>query len=138
MTIYRLCNTCDRTYPMAGRSTGKCPDCMRAYERDKSRRRRTTSPAARTRDTAAWQHARAQARARDGGCIHRATGTCNGNLSVHHILPLEQGGTNELANLVTLCRRHHEEAEAGFFRGDPHTRQIADRERKSEGGPSIG
>lgn len=132
---------------MAGRSTGKCPDCMREYEREKSARRRATNPTARARDRAAWQHARNLARARDGGCIHRNTGTCNGELSVHHVLPLNLGGTHELANLVTLCRRHHEDHERGFLSDGSHThlagfRETHSGERDSSAedseGPSIG
>lgn len=138
--LLRLCNTCGHTYPLTDRSTGKCPDCARAYEREKSQRRRTTSTATRTRDSQDWQTRRAQARARDGGCTQHHTGGCHGNLAVHHIIPLEQGGTNALDNLATLCRAHHEQAERLF--GVPHpTRQIGVRERNDserQEGPSIG
>lgn len=30
------------------------------------------------------------------------------NLHVHHRIPLSKGGSNKLANLVTLCNRCHE------------------------------
>lgn len=33
---------------------------------------------------------------------------CQGRLHVHHILPRSRGGKHDLANLVTLCSRHHE------------------------------
>jgi hypothetical protein len=29
------------------------------------------------------------------------------NLDIHHLVPREQGGTNELENLITLCEGHH-------------------------------
>ena len=29
-------------------------------------------------------------------------------LHIHHIIPIEDGGTNELGNLTTLCSTHHE------------------------------
>ena len=33
------------------------------------------------------------------------------NLEVHHLQALAAGGTHALANLVTVCRRHHRELE---------------------------
>jgi class 3 adenylate cyclase len=81
----------------------------------KSRRRRATSHAVRARDSLAWQQARAQARARDSGCVYRSQGGCSGELAVHHLVPLERGrgGTNALPNLVTVCRAHHERVQHG-------------------------
>lgn len=63
-------------------------------------------------DTAhTWEDARALALARDE---HRCLigrlfgGQCHPVLDVHHITPLEEGGAElDLANLVTLCHRHH-------------------------------
>lgn len=39
------------------------------------------------------------------------------NLSVHHIVPIEKDYDLRLenSNLITLCQRHHEEAEAGVY-----------------------
>ena len=110
--ILRLCNGCHRPFPPADMKRGRCSTCGPAYEREKSRRRRATSTATRVRDSRAWQRLRETVRARDGGCTQRHNGSCYGRLEVHHIRPLEQGGTNELTNLVTLCRAHHGEAEA--------------------------
>jgi 5-methylcytosine-specific restriction endonuclease McrA len=112
MPIVYLCPTC---YEPAGTRPGKCDPCRRTYERTRSRRRRATSQAVRVRDSRAWQRMRDLARRRDGGCVHRGDGGCHGRLEVHHINALERGGTNGLGNLVTLCRRHHEQAEANFF-----------------------
>jgi 5-methylcytosine-specific restriction endonuclease McrA len=109
--ILHLCNGCHRGFAFEEMKRGRCDDCRKTYEREKSRRRRATSTAVRTRDSLAWQAARAQARARDGGCVYRHQGGCAGELAVHHRIPLEQGGTNELANLITVCRHHHEEVE---------------------------
>lgn len=102
MPVLHLCR-CGVTIPR----TGRCHTC----EPERSRERRATSHAVRARDSLAWQHARAQARARDGGCVYRQQGGCSGALAVHHRVPLEQGGTNALDNLLTLCRAHHEQAE---------------------------
>jgi len=127
---------------MAGRSTGKCPTCQIEYEREKSARRRANNPATRTRNTAAWQKTRALARARDAGCTQRHTGNCNGRLEVHHRTPIEHGGQPyDLTNLVTLCRHHHEEAEARLFGGaTSHPISTTSRETLDEldEGPSVG
>jgi hypothetical protein len=32
---------------------------------------------------------------------------CHTNLDVHHIVHVEQGGTNDMSNLLTLCEAHH-------------------------------
>jgi 5-methylcytosine-specific restriction endonuclease McrA len=60
-------------------------------------------------DKAAWQRTRAAVRRRDGNAC-TACGATEG-LSVHHIVPARQGGSDELDNLVTLCRLHHGLAE---------------------------
>lgn len=43
---------------------------------------------------------------RDGGCVE-----CNAteDLTVHHIIPLSDGGTHHESNLVTLCLDCHKE-----------------------------
>ncbi len=44
------------------------------------------------------------------------------NLSVHHKMPLSQGGTNEISNLVVLCKTCHEKNHGFRFKhevGDP-------------------
>lgn len=52
-----------------------------------------------------WERQRIQAFKRDG---HRCT-DCKkaGRLEVHHVLPLSEGGRNDLDNLKTLCRDCH-------------------------------
>ena len=64
--------------------------------------------------------------------MQRAEGNCNGDLSVHHVVPLEQGGTNALSNLLALCRAHHERAEADSLDPRSHTLQMAARETNNE------
>jgi hypothetical protein len=93
------------------RHRGRCADCYRSYERAKNARRRQQLPT-RIRDTQQWKDARAAARARDGGCVYRHQGDCEGRIEVHHRVSLERGGAAfDLRNLVALCRRHHSEAE---------------------------
>lgn len=38
------------------------------------------------------------------------------NLSVHHLLPVLNGGTDDPSNLVTLCRSHHKSLEWTFWK----------------------
>jgi 5-methylcytosine-specific restriction endonuclease McrA len=48
---------------------------------------------------------------RDGGCRGRPLipdVACWGRLDPHHILRRSQGGQDTPANLVTLCRAHHD------------------------------
>ena len=114
MTPYRLCPACGALIDDTIHTRGRCAPCRKQYERDKSKRRRERSHATQSRGTKVWKEARTAARARDGGCIHRHQGGCHGQIQVHHVIPLERGGTNALHNLVTLCRAHHEQAEAGL------------------------
>jgi hypothetical protein len=45
----------------------------------------------------------------------------------HHLIPWEDGGETELANLCLLCRRHHRMVHEGGWRlaGDPNRELIA-------------
>jgi len=61
---------------------------------------------------ARWQKIRAIARARDRNTCQHADGTCTATLMVHHIVPVNEGGAPyDLANLITLCGRHHHQLE---------------------------
>ena len=104
----RYCSRCGQPYEPVGRSTGKCRQCQRIYERDKSRHRRER----RTRNCVRWQQARAAAR-RGGGERCRRCGSAD-RLEVHHIVPLSAGGQPfALSNLITLCSRCHHDVERG-------------------------
>jgi 5-methylcytosine-specific restriction endonuclease McrA len=124
VTLARLCRGCARAIPEGDLTRGRCARCAPAFEREKSRQRRATSTATRVRNTKAWRTVRDQAVARDGDCAHRHRGGCDGRLEVHHVRPIEQGGAPlDLANLLTLCRRHHSAEEArtrGDFLGTPN------------------
>lgn len=51
--------------------------------------------------------------ARDGGCSGRFLGgRCSPVLDIHHILPRDDGGTDEESNLMVLCHSHHPMLEA--------------------------
>jgi 5-methylcytosine-specific restriction endonuclease McrA len=141
MTISRFCNACGYSYQWTPKARGKCPDCERAYQREKSRRRKSQY-ATRVRDSVSWQHARALARRRDGGCVLRDQGGCEGRLEVHHRIPLNRGGDNSLANLLTVCSTHHGqlEREARSFSSARSHPPPGFRETHSKviEGPSVG
>lgn len=54
-----------------------------------------------------WDLLRDQVLQRDNYECQENDGYCNNPLQVHHIMPLSKGGTNELTNLITLCKYHH-------------------------------
>lgn len=54
-----------------------------------------------------WQSLRLQVLTRDRYQCQHLDGTCAGVLQIHHIRWLSAGGTNDMSNLVTLCRSHH-------------------------------
>lgn len=58
-----------------------------------------------------WHEIVSQAKQRD----HYRCRECRTSkeLTVHHIKPRSEGGTNNLSNLITLCRRCHDLIELG-------------------------
>jgi 5-methylcytosine-specific restriction endonuclease McrA len=97
----------------AARGSQWCPDCGREYDRRLSREKRARW----TRNSAAWQQARAAARARDGNAC-TACGSTE-NLQVHHVEPLASGGDEfALSNLTTLFRDCHGRAPVDTARDD--------------------
>jgi 5-methylcytosine-specific restriction endonuclease McrA len=94
-----------------------CLDCRGhhdvAYRCPKVERRKyLANRQRRVRSTSAWQKARARARERDGQRCARCPSTQN--LSVHHIVSLEDGGKEfALENLITLCRSCHSAQHTG-------------------------
>lgn len=66
---------------------------------------KTVIPTPRLYDEA-WDMLRRERLARDGytcqGCGVSAT-----KQNIHHIIPLERGGSNDLSNLTTLCNNCH-------------------------------
>lgn len=51
---------------------------------------------------------------RDGFCLYgliKRDGCC-GMLSVHHIKTRGSGGDDDPKNLITLCQKHHDEAQS--------------------------
>lgn len=58
--------------------------------------------------TKKWRQLRAAALERDGNrCVECRQGPGHGRLNVDHLIPREEGGADELANLRTLCQAYH-------------------------------
>lgn len=99
-----------------------CPRCGRVHEKRMAcvppgrRHPVQDSAARRLRATAAWRKVKRMANERDGYlcvlCLQEGRLTWDG-LETHHIVPIERAPelALDLDNLVTLCRRHHEEVE---------------------------
>jgi 5-methylcytosine-specific restriction endonuclease McrA len=102
--VMRVCSRHRRLY------RGRCPECV-ADPRTRWRDPEHT----RLMGSYAWKRARAAARRRDGGCVRRDEGDCEGRVEVHHVVKPRHGGHPiALENLRTLCRRHHEREERGL------------------------
>jgi hypothetical protein len=91
--MVRRCLDCPRLI----QSGSRCKACQRAYR----------TPYART----TWPE---QVKRRDGyRCRVPGCTTPHDRLQAHHIRRLADGGTSTLANGVTLCHRHHQQAHGG-------------------------
>jgi 5-methylcytosine-specific restriction endonuclease McrA len=66
-----------------------------------------------------WWEIRAKVWKRDGGrCRVLVSGKPCGAVAeeVHHIVPLSKGGTTTMANLICICKTHHNQRHAHLFR----------------------
>jgi group II intron reverse transcriptase/maturase len=62
-----------------------------------------------------WTKQRARAMRRDKGTCQHCGIDCK-TMDVHHIIPREQGGTDDLDNLITLCRECHSKTSSYGFK----------------------
>ena len=116
---YRHCSRCNQLHP----------------EGQRCQRNTASRPELNTR---AWQKLRTATRHRDHNqCTNCGTTT---NLTVHHITPKRNGGTDTLDNLTTLCRNCHTEAEhaARRFFEPGRAHPPADFREKNTSGPESG
>ena len=63
---------------------------------------------------------------------HHTCRMCNFRLclEVHHVLPLAQGGSDKIANLITLCPNHHAMADRNLIPPEDFTKCLARRTAK--------
>jgi HNH endonuclease len=113
----------------------RCPVCAR------DRERYADDPHRRVLSSSTWHEARAAARTRDGNRCQNEDENCVGQLQVHHIVSVRNGGAPyDLSNLITLCRHHHEVLEretrkqraARFFESATFRPKPVSRERNRE------
>ncbi len=106
--VKKSCSYCSRIHPVGY----ECPR--------KPKRKKRDTKTSRFRSTYAWQKKREEIGERD----HRLCRVCldkgiinHRGIGVHHIIPLEEREDLGLvdANLISLCERHHEEAESGVI-----------------------
>lgn len=119
--MLKTCTYCGRIHPK-GYECKEKP--RRNYDRDKKKGK--PSDAERFRNTSRWKKLTIAIKERDlymcqacfcglGSKLNRRD---TGRLSVHHIVPIEKNYElrAEEENLITLCGKHHEEAEMGVIR----------------------
>jgi 5-methylcytosine-specific restriction endonuclease McrA len=101
--LMKLCLDCGRHVQTSDARNGRCPDCRRTHEREKSRRRRKT--AARGYD-GAWRKLVAEAIKRQPFCTYCGTrGSKDNPLTGDHKVPISKGGTaTTLSDVVVACR----------------------------------
>lgn len=113
----KSCAYCGRIHP----ADYICP------KKPKMRAKDNNTAAVKLRSSYRWQKVRDEVKQRDKYicqcCLRNYPGTLRqveyDGLSVHHIIPLEilldddYEKAFDLNNLITLCERHHEAAEAG-------------------------
>lgn len=109
-----------------------CAYCGRVHAEDYDcghkpvrRAKNPEAPAVKLRSTSRWQRKREEIKQRDHYlcqlCLRDYPGTLRRyeyeHLSVHHIVSIEEDETKAFDNdnLITLCDRHHEAAEAGII-----------------------
>ena len=102
-----------------------CPYCGRVHDSRlncgaRPRRKKQAGEREQFRSPAAWTRKSMEIRERDlflcRVCLAEGVLQWEG-LSVHHIVPLAEDFARRLdsGNLITLCERHHEEAERGML-----------------------
>lgn len=94
---HRPCSGCGA---LVRGAKSRCTPCGRAYQAKKNEGRGGSGWA--------WQQTREQVFKRDGyTCVVRDGTPHSGRLEAAHVIPIEEGGTSDLANLKTKCAEHH-------------------------------
>ena len=117
MTLGRLCNGCSQFTP--GLLRGRCPECARRYERERSRKRRAAKGSTTQRGYGVGHQRLARAAINQ----HPWCAVCGStnDLTADHVVPLSKGGTNTLSNYQVLCLRcnTHKYDKPSFSMGKP-------------------
>lgn len=112
-----FCMRCGGKFRGQGRF---CPEHAASAEAQRTRDRYVLEPWRRYYDMPEWDKAQKAARRRDSNqCRARLQNgrrcSATEGIHVHHRKPLRGGGAPfELDNLITLCKRHHDEADRAY------------------------
>ena len=121
----KSCQYCGRVHPREYICPKKPPRVWRKNRQQKEK----------FRSTAAWQRMRQSIAVRDGFLcqVCLAAGIYNGDIEVHHIVPLavDYGRRLDRTNLICLCPAHHKQADAGDIPAD-RLADMAERMEKDE------
>jgi 5-methylcytosine-specific restriction protein A len=128
--MLRSCSYC-------GRMHERTFQCSKKPQRNRIKER---TNADKLRNTRAWKNRSIEIRQRDKGlcqiCIRNLFNTTNiysFDVGVHHIKPLEEGGSLLSGrNLITLCRMHHEMCERGEIARPMQQDIAAEQERNNK------
>lgn len=140
--MLKSCSYCGRIHD----SRDICP-----AKREATSRYPKDTLAVKTRSKSRWQKTRDYIKRRDHGvcqlCIRNYTGDTTGtlrpyetdNLEVHHIIKLEDDIDKAFDedNLITLCRKHHEEAESGSIAQSELIRIAKENSKRYRGDPEV-
>lgn len=136
-----------RSCPYCGRIHEKSYICPQKRQRQAERQRKGGDRETKFRYTKAWKEKREEIRERDSYCCQLCIRGLydperkyeTEDLSVHHIIPIAEDWDSRLDNdnLITLCRKHHEQAEASSIPRD-ELRGIAEEQEEGNDFPAIG
>lgn len=136
-----------RSCPYCGRIHEKSYTCPQKQQRIAERQRKGGDRETKFRYTKAWKEKREEIRERDSYCCQLCIRGLydperkyeTEDLSVHHIIPIAEDWDSRLDNdnLITLCRKHHEQAEASSIPRD-ELRGIAEEQEEGNDFPAIG
>jgi 5-methylcytosine-specific restriction endonuclease McrA len=106
--VLKVCNRCGDLHEGTG---AVCDRCYRPRPRAAYTTREKNTRARRLYKTAAWRKTRELVLERDGHLCQNCGRTAP--LSVHHVIPAERAADPlDPGNLITLCRRCHNRADA--------------------------
>ena len=64
---------------------------------------------------------------RDRVCLYGLSSKdCSGGLDPHHIIPVSQGGDDVVENIITLCRKHHDQAQGYIIKPEELRRLLGE------------
>ena len=118
-----VCANCFRTYPPP-RQRGRCPECAKAYDRARETGSGAAPANGGTGNGGGSYENTCFVRLPSALLCHH-TGTKDNPLSVDHITPRSEGGTDQLSNLRVLCLRCNQSRNTG---PKPQTDQRAHRQ----------